>query len=103
MTWISACSADSIDAEAVVRFDQGSKTFAIFRSLDGTYYATDGLCTHEKVHLADGLVVDNTIECPKHGGSFDYTNGEALGAPVCISLRTYPTKVEQGMVLIDVE
>lgn len=102
MAWISACPANSIDAEAVVRFDQGSRTFAIFRDPDGAFYATDGLCTHERVHLADGLVMDNTIECPKHGGRFDYTNGEALGAPVCIGLKTYPTKIEQGMVFIDI-
>jgi 3-phenylpropionate/trans-cinnamate dioxygenase ferredoxin component len=46
--------------------------------------------------------MDDTIECPKHGGRFDYTNGEALGAPVCIGLKTYPTKIEQGMVFIDI-
>ena len=40
--------------------------------LDDEYYATDGLCTHEQVHLADGLVMDNIIECPKHNGRFDY-------------------------------
>jgi 3-phenylpropionate/trans-cinnamate dioxygenase ferredoxin subunit len=101
MAWISACTADSIDAEDVVRFDHNAKTFAIYRSPDDAYYATDGLCTHEKVHLADVLVMDNTVECPKHNGRFDYTNGEALGAPVCVNLRIYPVKVEDGMVLID--
>lgn len=102
MAWVSACAADSIDAEDVARFDHGTRTFAIYRSPDDDYFATDGLCTHEAIHLADGLVMDNTIECPKHNGRFDYTNGKALGAPVCVNLRTYPTKIEGGMVLIDI-
>ncbi|OJV06104.1 MAG: Rieske family ferredoxin, partial [Shinella sp. 65-6] len=74
--------------------------FAIYRSPEDTYHATDGLCTHEKIHLADGLVLDHVIECPKHNGRFNYKSGEALGAPVCIDLKTYPVKVEGGTVFI---
>jgi 3-phenylpropionate/trans-cinnamate dioxygenase ferredoxin component len=98
--WVEACRADDVDAEDVIRFDHGGKTFAIYRSPDDKYFATDGLCTHEKIHLAEGLVMDNIIECPKHNGRFDYTTGAARGAPVCIDLKTYPVKVEGGKVLI---
>jgi 3-phenylpropionate/trans-cinnamate dioxygenase ferredoxin component len=100
--WISTLAADSIDAEDVARFDHGNQTFAIYRSPDDKYYATDGLCTHEKIHLADGLVMDHTIECPKHNGRFDYTTGKAKGAPVCIHLKTYPVKIEDGHIFIDI-
>ena len=99
--WIEVCAAGDIDEEDVMRFDHEGQTFAIYRSPDDTFYATDGLCTHEKVHLADGLVMDNIIECPKHNGRFDYRNGAAKGAPACINLKTYPVKVEAGKVLID--
>jgi 3-phenylpropionate/trans-cinnamate dioxygenase ferredoxin subunit len=100
--WIEACGIDDIDAEDVLRFDHGGRTFAVYRSPDDKFYATDGLCTHEKVHLADGLVMDNIIECPKHNGRFDYSTGAARGAPVCVDLRTYPVKVEGGRVLIQI-
>ena len=96
--WIEACDADDIEEEDVIRFDHGGRTFAIYRSPDDEYFATDGLCTHEQVHLADGLVMDNIIECPKHNGRFDYRTGEAKGAPVCVNLKTYPVKVEDGKV-----
>ena len=98
--WVEACAADDIDEEDVIRFDHGGRTFAIYRSPDDTYFATDGLCTHEQVHLADGLVMDDIIECPKHNGRFNYKTGEATGAPVCINLKTYPVKVEAVKVLI---
>ena len=99
--WIEACEADEIDREDVVRFDHAGRTFAIYRSLEDGYFATDGLCTHEKVHLSDGLVMEHRIECPKHNGVFDYRTGEAVRAPVCVNLKTYNTKVEDGRVYIE--
>lgn len=98
--WIKACDIEDVDEEDVIRFDFSGRTFAIYRSADDEFFATDGLCTHEKVHLADGLVMKNIIECPKHNGRFDYKTGEAKGAPVCVNLRTYPTKVLDGEVFI---
>ena len=102
-TWVEACAADAIDEEDVIRFDHGGRTFAIYRSPDDAWFATDGLCTHEKVHLADGLVMDEIIECPKHNGRFDYKTGKARGAPACVDLRTYPVKVEDGRVMVLVD
>ena len=97
-----ACAADDVEEEDVIRFDHGGKVFAIYRSPDDRYYATDGLCTHEQISLADGLVMDDIIECPKHNGRFNYKTGEARGAPVCVNLRTYKVKVENGAVFIEV-
>ena len=100
--WVQACSEGDIDLEEVIRFDHGERTFAIYRSPEDEYFATDGLCTHEKVHLSDGLVMDETIECPKHNGRFDYKTGRALGAPVCVNLKIYPVRRDSGRVLIEI-
>ncbi len=99
-TWVEACKTDDVDPDDVMRFDHAGRTFAIYHAEDGAWYASDGLCTHEKVHLADGLVMGNIIECPKHNGRFDYRTGEAKGAPVCVDLRTYKVRVEAGAVLV---
>lgn len=99
--WIEVCASDDIEEEDLIRFDCDGRTFAIYRSPDNEYFATDGLCTHENVHLEDGLVIDDVIECPKHNGRFNYKTGEALAAPVCVDLKTYPVKVEGGSVFID--
>jgi 3-phenylpropionate/trans-cinnamate dioxygenase ferredoxin subunit len=99
--WIEACAAEDIDAEDVIRFDHGDRSFAIYRSAEDGYYVTDGFCTHERTHLADGLVMDEIIECPKHNGRFNYRTGEAKGAPVCVNLKTYPVRIEAGKIFID--
>ena len=100
-TWIEVCHVGAIDEEDVIKFDHGGRTFAVFRAPDDRYYATDGLCTHEQVHLADGLVMDHIIECPKHNGRFDYRTGAAKGAPVCVDIKTYQVKLEDGKVFIN--
>lgn len=51
--WIEACAVDDVEEEDVIRFDHGGRTFAIYRSPDNEFFATDGFCTHEKAHLAD--------------------------------------------------
>jgi 3-phenylpropionate/trans-cinnamate dioxygenase ferredoxin component len=100
--WIDACATDEIDEEDVARFDHEGRTFAIYHSPDGQFFATDGLCTHERVHLADGLVMDDVIECPKHNGRFNYKTGLAKGAPVCVNLATYPVRIHGGRVQINI-
>jgi 3-phenylpropionate/trans-cinnamate dioxygenase ferredoxin component len=100
MSWVEVCEASGIEKESVIRFDYAGRTLAVYRSPDDRYFATDGLCTHEGVHLSDGIVMDDTIECPKHNGLFNYMTGEAMGAPVFINLKIYPTKIENGKLFV---
>lgn len=99
-TWIEACAADDIEMEDVIRFDFEDRSFAVYRTEKGDYFATDGYCTHERFHLSNGLVMGNVIECPKHNGRFDIPTGQAKRAPVCVDLKTYPVKIEAGKVFI---
>ena len=98
--WITACALDCIEQEGVKRFDHAGKTYAVYRSAADEVFCSDGLCTHESVHLADGLVMDYEIECPKHSGAFDIRSGEAMRLPACKNLKMHEAKVEAGMVLL---
>ena len=98
--WVLACAFDDIDPEDVMRFDHGGKTYAVYRTMGDKIFATDGLCTHEQQHLAEGIVIDDIIECPLHQGRFHIPTGKAKGAPVCIDLKTYPARVTDGGVYI---
>jgi 3-phenylpropionate/trans-cinnamate dioxygenase ferredoxin subunit len=98
--WVLAGAFDDIDEEDVMRFDHGDRTYAVYRTMGDKIFATDGLCTHEQQHLAEGIVIDDIIECPLHQGRFHIPTGKAKGAPVCIDLKTYPTRVDDGEVYI---
>ncbi|MCK1756712.1 Rieske 2Fe-2S domain-containing protein [Bradyrhizobium sp. 137] len=97
---MAACATDALEREEALRFDHGGRTFVVIRAPEGDYFAIDGHCSHEKVHLAGGIVDGHIIECPKHFGNFDYRSGEARALPACIDLRSYEVKVEGGTVFI---
>ena len=99
--WIQVCCTCEIEKGDVIRFDHEDRTFAIYRTDEDKFYATEGLCTHAEVHLSGGFVMDHIIECPKHNGRFDFTTGRAQGAPACVDLRIFPVKVEADKVFIN--
>ncbi len=100
--WIEVCAASCLGKEDVIRFDHAKKTYALYQTLDGAYYATDGMCTHGNTHLVDGLVKGKIIECPKHNGRFNLTDGSPARPPVCRGLRTYPLKNQDGKLFINI-
>ncbi|NRF95903.1 Rieske 2Fe-2S domain-containing protein [Paenibacillus frigoriresistens] len=101
--WIVTYSVSEIDEEDAVRFDHGDRTFAIYRTSRSEFFVTDGYCTHEKFHLAGGLVSGDIIECPKHNGQLNFKTGEPKRAPICKKINTYPVKVEGGKVFIKID
>ena len=101
--WIPTVEADDVDVEDVVPFSHEGAEYAVYRSPEGEFYATAGHCTHEQQRLCDGLVMGGIIECPKHNGRFDYRTGKAMGAPVLQDVRTYPARVVDGVVEIEVD
>lgn len=90
--WVEVCPVTDLEEDDVIRLDHGGQTYAVCRLEGDRYHATDGLCTHEYAHLADGLVFDGVIECPLHNGRFDVATGRAVRLPACEDLRTYPVE-----------
>ena len=97
--WTHACMLNDIEIEGVRRFDHQGRTFAVYRSAQDEVFCTDGLCSHEAIHLSDGLVMEYEIECPKHSGVFDIRTGEAKRLPACVNLKTYPARLDGERVL----
>jgi Na(+)-translocating NADH:ubiquinone oxidoreductase F subunit len=99
--WIEICASSFLKKEDVLRFDHDRKSFAIYRTAEGGLYATDGFCTHSNAHLADGFVSGNLVECPKHNGRFDVTDGSPKRPPVCVALRTYQVREHDHKIFLD--
>ena len=60
--WVDACATGDIEEEDLIGFDHDGRAYAIYHAPDGSFYCTDGLCSHEQVRLEDGLVMDHLIE-----------------------------------------
>ena len=77
------------------------RTVAVFRQAE-RIYVVDDECPHVGASLANGWVEEGQVVCSFHGWKFDLQTGACLtcpGRPV----RTYPVRIEAGMVHIEVE
>lgn len=99
--WVEVCVGGFLKPERVIRFDHGGRTYAIYRTAEGNLFATDGMCTHGKTHLASGLLKGRLIECPKHNGRFDITDGSPQRAPARTPLATYAVRERDGKIFLE--
>jgi 3-phenylpropionate/trans-cinnamate dioxygenase ferredoxin component len=72
---------------------------------DGRFFAVDDICSHAEASLSEGEVDpdDETIECPRHGSTFDLRTGRPRTLPATVPVVTFPVKVEGDTLLIEVE
>lgn len=70
-------------------------------NVGGTLYAFDDTCTHKQCSLSEGDLEETHVICPCHQGTFDVTSGEVIAAPPPQPVSTYPLRVEDGQLQID--
>jgi MocE subfamily Rieske [2Fe-2S] domain protein len=99
--WHFAGMADDFEDEDIAQLMVGPLAIAVYRA-ESRFYATQDLCTHEHAYLSDGVLIDCVVECPFHQGRFDVRSGAALSPPVVVPLKTYPLKVVDGKIYVNV-
>lgn len=81
----------------------------LLTKVDGTYYAISNKCPHMGGSLYRGNLQDGIITCPRHGAKYDARTGKGLAKPKILFIEfkmqddiSYPVKVEDGNILIDI-
>ena len=98
--WIAVANVESVPSrEGRVVTLQGEE-IAIF-NVDNRYLAIENKCPHRGGPLCDGIVSGTTVVCPLHGRRFDLETGMAVRAsePACVA--TFPTRVENGIICVN--
>lgn len=75
------------------RAEVGGHRVALFRQ-GAEVFALGDRCSHAEASLAEGEVFDGTVECPRHGSTFDLRSGEALCLPATHAVPVYRVEVE---------
>jgi len=78
------------------RFVVDGREVAVVNLGDGQFRAVGDVCSHEHYHLSEGEVDvdDETIECPRHGSTFDLATGRPRTLPATLPVPAFPVKVE---------
>ena len=79
----------------------GERRIGLF-NLDGEIYAIDDTCTHAQASLCEGVVSGDEVACPLHGATFAIRTGEVTGPPADEDVRTYPVRIENDEVWVEV-
>lgn len=115
MAFQRVCSADALAVGTMAHFDVGGRAVLLYH-LDDGWYATQRRCSHTLAALDRGRIVDgDKIRCWLHRAVFDIRDGHVVrwanwppGVQAVNVIRgekdlaTYPTKVEDGAVYVDV-
>lgn len=98
--WTDVSAFEDVPEDDVLGVETAGKDVALY-NVDGQVYATDNICTHGHARLCDGFLEGFEIECPLHQGKFDIRDGRPTCQPVTEAVRTYPVKIENGRVFVD--
>ena len=101
MGWQFLEKTDELPTEGMVKSFMVKDTPVALYQIDGEYFATHNICTHQTALLSEGFVEDGTIECPLHQGVFDIRSGKALTAPVTCDIQTFLVKKDDKGVWIN--
>jgi Na(+)-translocating NADH:ubiquinone oxidoreductase F subunit len=98
---IVVCRVDDLQKGEALRFDFQKKTYAIYRTENNEFYATDGLCTHGNAHLSEGAVMGDIVECHKHNGRFSLRDGAPRRMPIAVGVKTYKVEVIMDNIVLN--
>ena len=98
--WVRITPCDNIPPREGRAVTMAGRDIAIF-NLGDRFVATDNRCPHKGGPLSDGIVAGDSVVCPLHGWKVSLECGAVErpgGVEACV--RTYPARVEEGVVLI---
>jgi 3-phenylpropionate/trans-cinnamate dioxygenase ferredoxin component len=103
MPTIDVGRADELPANSVKIVNVGSFAVGVY-NLDGEFYALEDRCSHDDGPLCEGDFDPETgvAICPRHGANIDIRTGEPRTLPATEPVATYPVRIEDGIVKLDV-
>lgn len=104
MAVVRVCSQADVGAGYARRFDVDGRLVAVVNLGDEGFRAIDAICSHAHYFLDEGEVdVDfETIECPKHGSTFDLNSGKPRTLPATQPVDVFPVTTDGDDVQIEI-
>jgi len=93
-------AAEDIAEKSFSTFEVDGTSIAICR-LQDAYYAIENRCSHALSTFDKGRLRGFRIMCPLHGATFDVRNGACTGAPATRPIRSFPLRIVDGMIEVN--
>lgn len=105
MALVTVAKASDIPEGEARRFTVNGQEIAVANLGDGEFRGIGAICSHAQAFLDEGEVdLDSeTIECPRHGSTFDLETGKPRSLPATTAVPAYRVKVEDDEVKVEIE
>ena len=100
--YVRVAEADAVSSGKSKLVMAEGRRIALFNDA-GMLCALDDVCTHVGGPLSEGLCEGGVVTCPWHGAQFRIRDGLVLGPPARRNVRTYPVRVVDGTVEVELE
>jgi 3-phenylpropionate/trans-cinnamate dioxygenase ferredoxin subunit len=99
---LDVCPAEELPPGEMKIVTAGLVSVGVY-NLGGAYYAIEDRCSHDDGPLCEGEFEPDTgvVICPRHGANFDIRSGDALTLPAVEPVSTYPVRVVDGIVKVE--
>jgi len=104
VTEIDVAPADAFPPGSMKLVTAGPGAFVGVYNCDGALYAIEDRCSHDDGPLCEGDWDEDLcrVVCPRHGAAFDLASGRPLSLPATTGVETYPVRIVDGVVRVDV-
>ncbi|MBF0276839.1 MAG: non-heme iron oxygenase ferredoxin subunit [SAR324 cluster bacterium] len=99
--YVKVANASEVSPGEIKLVNAGGKELALV-NLNQNFYALENECTHVGAPLCEGAIEGDEIICPWHGARFNILTGEVTEAPAPENLETYPVRVNNGDIEIEI-
>ena len=105
MGLVTLCRVDDVPEGEVRRFEVAGHEIAVANLGDEGFRAVGDICSHAHYFLHEGEVDADfgTIECPKHGSTFDLDTGKPRSLPATQPVPVYNVKIEDDEVKVEID
>jgi 3-phenylpropionate/trans-cinnamate dioxygenase ferredoxin subunit len=99
---IDVCPLEELPPGSVKIVHAGQISVGVY-NLGGVLYAIEDRCSHDDGPLCEGDydVEEGFAVCPRHGSQIDIRTGAALTLPAVLPVETFPVRVDEGIVKVD--
>lgn len=70
-------------------------------NLDGKYHAIGNKCAHKGCKLSNGVLFEESVECPCHGSVFNVKTGKIIKGPTKKPEPVFKVEVKEDQILVD--
>lgn len=101
---VRVCETKDVPPGEARRYSLDGREVAVVNLGEAGFRALDAICSHARYYLDEGEVDADleTIECPKHGSTFDLNTGNPKTLPATQPVDTFAVTIDGDDVKIEV-